>query len=116
MRSEPALSFWTLVSGGPVWNRYRAWMMSDQRNGSIKDTKLILGKQTRVETHLHRYWVWETDLWCLFVSTRGMTLELNVAEDYPQTPMTKEQVVAGLTSFLDTWCIKGNLKSSFENP
>lgn len=45
-----------------------------------------------------------------------MTLELNVSDDYPQTPMTKEQVVAGLTSFLDTWCIKGNLKSSFENP
>ena len=116
MRTEPTLNFWHLVSEEPVWARYRAWMVSDQRNGSIKETKQILGKQTRVETYLHRYWVWETDLWCLFVSTRGMTLELTVPDDYPQTPITKEHVVAGLTNFLDTWCVKGNLNSSLSNP
>lgn len=115
MRTEPSLNFWHLVSDEPVWTRYRAWMVSDQRNGSIKETKQILGKQTRVETYLHRYWVWETDLWCLFVSTRGMTLELTVPDDYPQTPITKEHVVAGLTNFLDTWCVKGNLNSRLPN-
>ncbi len=115
MRTEPSLNFWHLVSEEPVWTRYRAWMVSDQRNGSVKETKQILGKHTRVETYLHRYWVWETDLWCLFVSTRGMTLELTVPDDYPQTPITKEHVVAGLTNFLDTWCVKGNLNSSLPN-
>jgi hypothetical protein len=115
VRTEPSLNFWHLVSDEPVWTRYRAWMVSDQRNGSVKETKQILGKQTRVETYLHRYWVWETDLWCLFVSTRGMTLELTVPDDYPQTPITKEHVVAGLTNFLDTWCVKGNLNSSLPN-
>jgi hypothetical protein len=113
MRSEPVLNFWALVCEEPVWTRYRAWMASDQRNGSIKETKQILGKQPRVQTFLHRYWIWETDLWCLFVSTRGMTLEVNVPADYP---LTKEQVVAALTDFLDTWCVKGTLNSSFPNP
>jgi len=118
-QTQPIVNY--IDIGSTTWQRYSDWLHAAGYKGSrlgerpVQTAKRVMGKQDFCWTGSVRNWIWEREFpvnfggqvetwkWRLFVSKRGMVLEIEDKHQRPWGESIKIAAKQALNHFLTAW-------------